>query len=224
MCQKVQVQLEEKLDAFQQYVLNFCRENNYQLGQIGNANQMPLYFAIPATKTIERQGVKQTRLLPFGLKKTGVTAALCYIGDGHNKLPPCLIYKRKTLPKGTVFPSGVIVRANEEWMTTNLVADCIDLVWWKAPGANLGLRAVIVLGAFKCHLKKRIKGELTAGNPDLVVIPGVVTSRLQPVDVFLNEPVKDRIRALYPKGLVNGGYELAPSNGIKSASLQGSAG
>lgn len=224
ICQKLPAEYEEKLDAFQRYVLNLRRNNNYQLGQIGNADQTPLYFDMPATTTVEKKGTKQVRVLSSGHEKTRVTAMLCCTADGH-KLPPYLIFKRKTLPKGIVFPSGVIIRANEKgWMTTDLVADWIDHVWRKRPGASLGLRAMLVLDAFRCHLDERIKDKLHACNTDLVVIPGGMTSQLQPLDVSLNKPVKDRIRALYTEWLVGDGHELTPTNRIKRASLQDFAG
>lgn len=220
ICQKLPEEYEEKLHSFQRFVLSLRRRNGYHLGQIGNADQTPLYFDMPATTTVEKKGAKQVRVLSSGHEKTRVTAMLCCTADGH-KLPPYLIFRRKTLPKGIVFPSGMIVRTNEKgWMTTDLVADWIDHVWRKRPGGSLGLRAMLVLDAFRCHLDQRIKDKLAACNTDLVVIPGGMTSQLQPLDVCLNKPVKDRIRALYTEWLVSGCHEFTPSNRMKRASLQ----
>lgn len=89
------------------------RNNGYLLGQIGNADQTPLYFDMPGTTTVEKKGAKQVRVLTSVHGKTTVTAMLCYTSDGH-KLRPYLIFKWKTLPKGVVFSSGVIVRASEK--------------------------------------------------------------------------------------------------------------
>lgn len=220
ICQKLPEEYEEKLHSFQRFVLSLRRRHGYHLGQFGNTDQTPLYFDMPATTTVEKKGAKQVRVLSSGHEKTRVTAMLCCTADGH-KLPPYLIFRRKTLPKGIVFPSGVIVRANEKgWMTTDLVADWIDHVWRKRPGGSLGLRAMLVLDAFRCHLDQRIKDKLAACNTDLVVIPGGMTSQLQPLDVCLNKPVKDRIRALYTEWLVSGCHEFTPSNRMKRATLQ----
>ncbi|KAH7931931.1 hypothetical protein HPB51_029613 [Rhipicephalus microplus] len=68
---------------------------------------------MPGTTTVEKKRAKQVRMLASVHGKTTVTAMLCYTSDGH-KLPPYLIFKWKTLPKGVVFSSGVIVRANEK--------------------------------------------------------------------------------------------------------------
>lgn len=100
---------------------------------------------------------------------------LCCTTDGH-KRPPYLIFRCKTLPKEIVFLSGVIVRANEKgWMTTDLVANWIDHVWRKRPGGSLGLREMLVLDVFRCHLDQHIKDKLAACNTNLVMIPGSMT-------------------------------------------------
>nr|ADK62392.1 pogo transposable element [Rhipicephalus microplus] len=104
---------DEKLHCFQRFVLNLRRNNDYLLGQIGNADQTPLYFDMPGTTTVEKKGAKQVRVLTSVHGKTTVTAMLCYTSDGH-KLRPYLIFKWKTLSKGVVFSSGVIMRASEK--------------------------------------------------------------------------------------------------------------
>lgn len=68
---------------------------------------------MPATTMMEKKGAKEVRVLSSGHEKTRVMAVLCCTADRH-KLPPYLIFKRMTLPKGIVFPSGVIVRTNEK--------------------------------------------------------------------------------------------------------------
>ncbi|KAM7293902.1 pogo transposable element with KRAB domain [Ixodes scapularis] len=208
MCQKLPAEFEEKLNAFQRYVLSLRHDNNYQLGQVGNADQTPLHFDVPATTTMEERGAKQVRVLSSGHEKTRVTAMLCCTANGQN-LSPYIIYKRKTLPKGVVFPSGVLVRPNK----------MDDHVWRRRPGASLGLRAMLVLAAFRCHLDERIN-KFTACLTDLVVIPGGMTSQLQPLNASLNKPVKDQIPALYTEWLVDGCHEFTPSYRMKRASLQ----
>jgi hypothetical protein len=58
--------------------------------------------------------------------------------DGR-KLPPDIIFKRKTTPKGK-FPPGIHVRVQEKrWMDTAMVQDWIKTVWNKRPGVLLCL-------------------------------------------------------------------------------------
>lgn len=219
VCQKLPEAFEEKLISFQRYVLSLRHKNDYELGHIGNADQTPVYFDMPANTTVESTGAKQVRVLTSGNEKARVTAMLACTADG-TKLPPFLVFKRKTLPKNVTFPRGVIVRANEKgWMDTDLVIDWIDSVWRKRPGAGLGLRSMLVLDAFKCHLDQRVKDKLAACHTDLVVIPGGMTSQLQPLDVSINKPVKDRMRALYSEWL-HGCHTFTASNRVKRASIE----
>ena len=54
-------------------------------------------------------------------EKINFTVVLSCLAD-DSKLPPLVIFKRKTLPKTATFPSGVLVRCNEKsWMKENLV-------------------------------------------------------------------------------------------------------
>ena len=53
------------------------------------------------------------------------------LADG-SKIPPLVIFKKKTLPKTVAFPSGVLVRINKKgWMNEHLVIDWMKNVWLK---------------------------------------------------------------------------------------------
>lgn len=93
-------------------------------------------------------------------------------------------------------------------------------MWRKRPGANLGIRSMLVLDAFKCHLDQRVKDKLAACHTDLVVIPGGMTSQLQPLDVCINKPMKDHMRALYSEWLVDGSHTFTSGNRLKRASIE----
>lgn len=47
MCQKLPADFEEKLVKFQCYMMEKRREKGYQLGQIANADQCPVFFDMP---------------------------------------------------------------------------------------------------------------------------------------------------------------------------------
>jgi len=114
--------------------------------------------------------------------------------DGR-KLPPLLILKRKTLRKSEAFPKDVIVRAQEkEWMTEELMLEWLKIVWDHRPRAFLNQPSMLVLDAFKGHLTDSVKNQLRKMNPELFVIPGGMTSVLQPMDVSINKPFKDRLK------------------------------
>jgi hypothetical protein len=57
---------------------------------------------------------------------------LAISADGR-KLPPYIIFKRKTIPKGK-FLLGIHVRVQENgWMDTAMIQDWIKTVWNKMP-------------------------------------------------------------------------------------------
>lgn len=136
------------------------------------------------------------KLLSTGSEHSRFTVMLSCTADGR-KLPPFIIFKRKTLPK-EAFPRDVVVRVNEKgYMDEALMREWIRTVWNRRPGALLQHRNMLVLDAFRGHLTASVKEALRDGKTDLVVIPGGMTSTLQPLDVVLNKPFKDRVRALY---------------------------
>ncbi|KAH7931738.1 hypothetical protein HPB51_029766 [Rhipicephalus microplus] len=59
ICRKLPEEYEEKLQSLQRFLLILRHNNGYLLGQIGNADQTPLYFDMPGTTTVEEKGAKQ---------------------------------------------------------------------------------------------------------------------------------------------------------------------
>jgi hypothetical protein len=49
---------------------------------------------------------------------------------------------------------------------------------------------------------------------NLAVIPGGLTSVLQPLDVSVNKPFKDNVSKLYMQWMAKGGHELTPTGKI----------
>jgi ABC-type antimicrobial peptide transport system ATPase subunit len=102
---------------------------------------------------------------------------------GEN-LPPLLILKRKTLLKSESFPKDVIDRAQEELM----------LEWQKI--AFLNQPSMLVLDAFRGHVTGSMKDQLRKMKSELVIVGGM-TLVLQPMDIAINKPFKDRLSRQY---------------------------
>lgn len=75
-------------------------------------------------------------------------------------------------------------------MTEELFLDWIKSVWCQRPGALLTRRSMLVLDAFRGHLTEGVKKKLMDNQTELVVIPGSMTSQLQPLDVCLKGKLK----------------------------------
>ena len=103
----------DKLVAFQRFIINMRQEHYFELSQIGNADQTPLTFDLPQSTTVNIKGARDINICTTGNEKNRFTVMLACTADG-GKLPPYVVFKRKTLPKGVKWPKGVHVRCQEK--------------------------------------------------------------------------------------------------------------
>jgi hypothetical protein len=52
IAQRLPEEYKEKLVSFQKYVLKLRKQHVYLLGQIGNADQTPVFFDMPESTTV----------------------------------------------------------------------------------------------------------------------------------------------------------------------------
>lgn len=107
MCQRPPEKYEEKLLAFQSFVIKMRKDHGYIPLQIGNANQMPVWFDTPENATVKAKGTRSIHVLTTCAKRQRCTVILCIKADGR-KLPPFVIFKRKRVP-AEPFPSGIFL-------------------------------------------------------------------------------------------------------------------
>ncbi|KAM7313400.1 Pogo ele1 orf1-h 1e-40-j 4 [Ixodes scapularis] len=140
--QKLPERYEELLISFQRHILSLRKATTFQLGQIGNADQTPVYLDMPSEFTVHEKGSREVCVRTTGNEKTRVTVMLGCTADGR-KLPPYVVFKRKTLPKNEKFPKSVIVRCQDKgWMDETLVLDWVKSVWCRRPGALLSFPSI----------------------------------------------------------------------------------
>ena len=84
------------------------------------------HLRFPSDFTIEKKGTSTVSIQTTGHEMNRFTVMLACMSDG-TKLPPYIGFKRKTLPKGIKFPSGVNVHVKVKgWMNDELMMD-----WYK---------------------------------------------------------------------------------------------
>jgi len=97
--------------------------------------EVPLTFDVPSNKTVDVKGAKAIMIKTSGNEKTRYTVVLACCADG-TKLPPLLIFKRKTLPKD-IIPHGIYVHVHSKgWMDGWMDGEGMKL-WSKRPGGHL---------------------------------------------------------------------------------------
>lgn len=190
LCQRLPREHDDKVIKFHRFVNALRAEHEYHLSQIGNAGQMPVWFDAPENTTVNQTGANSVLVRTAGAEHQRGTVMLSVTAD-RRKLSPYVVFKRKTLPKES-FPNGIIVRVQKNgWMSDDLVLDCMKMVWANHPGGLLRRKAVLILGSFRGHLTERVKARLAEARTHLAVIPGGLTSMLQPLDVFINRQNSD---------------------------------
>ena len=92
---------------------------------------------------------------------------------------------------------------------------------WRARLGGLGRRrSLLVYDAFAAHVTESLKAAFARENTNLAVIPGRLTSILQPLDVYLNKPFKDGVRKRWMEWMAEGIHEFTASGRQKKPSLE----
>lgn len=206
------------LEAQRHEFLNFVQyhhlQHNYSLQLMGNMDETPLAFDMPNNVTINDIGSKTVGIRTCGYEKSCFTVVLACMADG-SKLPPMIIFKLKNVPR-LRFPPGVIVRANEKgWMNETEMMYWTDAIWNNRTPCAMNLRSLLVMDSFKGHLVPPVKNKLLKKNTNIAIIPGGLTSKLQPLDVSINKSFKAKIRSMYNEWISHEIKELTPAGRIK---------
>ena len=123
---------EEKLAIFRNYCKNKIIQKKIRPEHITNMDEVPLTFDIPVNRTVEKTGARTVSIRTTGNEKSSFTVVLGCQANGQ-KLPPMVIFKRKTLPKEK-FPAGVILKANPKgWMDEEKMSEWLREVYIMRP-------------------------------------------------------------------------------------------
>ena len=185
LAQRLPSDYEEKIVQFQRFIIKQRRAHSYPLHLMANMDESPIQFDMPSTRTVSKTGEKTVKIRTTGNEKNRLTVVLTCAGDG-SKLKPLVIFKRKTMPK-IANKHGVVVAVQEKgWMDENIMKLWIEKVWRSRIGGLGRRRSLLVLDSFEAHKTEQVKRSFKNENTDLAVIPGGLTSVLQPLDVSLN--------------------------------------
>ena len=153
--QQLPKDLDHKITQFQTFVINQRKRNEYAMAHIGNMDETPMFFDVVGNTTINKKGEKTVLVKTTRHEKQHFTVVLACLADG-TKLPPMIIFKRKTMPKDK-FPPGVVIHVQEKgWMDDSGCVKWIK-VWARRPGAMLKPKSLLVWGMFKSHLTDTTK-------------------------------------------------------------------
>lgn len=190
--------------------------NGVEPSQIGNMDEIPMSFDMPTKFTVDVKGTQDIKICTTGSEKCCFTVVLTVMADGE-KLPPMVIFKRKTIPKGE-FPKGIIVCVNPKgWMNCDMLKTWLTEVWGKRKGSFFNPKSLLVLDSARPHIANDSKALLKKYSK-IAVIPGGLTKKLQPLDISVNRSFKSKIRRKWEKWMVDGFHSYTKSGRMQRAS------
>lgn len=218
VAQQLPADYNEKLAAFRSYCSKHIADKHIQPSHITNMDEVPLTFDIPVSHTVEKKGTATVGIRTTGHEKSSFTVVLSCHANGQ-KLPPMVIFKRKTLPKEK-FPAGVIIKANEKgWMDEEMMKEWLRMVYVKRPGGFFHASpSLLVCDSMRAHHTPDVKKQVKQMNSELAVIPGGLTKEIQPLDIGVNRPFKVRLRAAWERWMTYGDHSFTKSGRQRRAS------
>ena len=171
------------------------------MGFIGNMDETLLWMDMAEETTVTHRGEHSLRIRTTGHEKNRFTVCLCAMANGR-KLKPYVVFKGvRSIPE-LQNASGVMASsARNGWMNEELTKD-----WAKCCWGTLGFgRRLLVWDAYKCHLTTDIREVVNkVTRSDVAIVPGGLTSLVQPADVCLNKPFKEKYKELYGEWVSTG--------------------
>ena len=172
-----------------------------------NFDETPLPYDLSSNYTYHFAGEKDVPFLSHPQSKTQATATLCIASNG-DILPPLLTfvyayqgksarkfprkyekYQNITNPHFVRFSDSGF---NKDWILQDYVEKVI--LAWKS---RQNKEVVLIIDQAKCHMSHDFIHYLDTLKMTYIFIPSGYTSVLQPLDVVINKPFKDEMRASY---------------------------
>ena len=92
-------------------------------------------------------------------------------------------------------------------------------MWNKRPGAVFNKLSLLVWDMFVVHHSEKVKKVAENLKTTIAVIPGGLTSLLQPLDVCLNKPFKDNVQQLWANWISSGLPIEAKAGNLKKTDI-----
>ncbi|KAG8231968.1 hypothetical protein J437_LFUL008889, partial [Ladona fulva] len=206
IAQEMPADYEEKILVFHRFVINARKKTSFELGQIGNMDEIPFIFDVPSnnteahrTETIKnkvRELKTQIAVIPGGL-----TCQLQPLDVSVNKpFKQKVFMKRHGLSMCTkitiaqempadyeekilVFHRFVINARKKTSFELGQIGNMDEIPFiFDVPSNNT-----------EAHRTETIKNKVRELKTQIAVIPGGLTCQLQPLDVSVNKPFKQKV-------------------------------
>ncbi|KAL1470946.1 hypothetical protein MTO96_040171 [Rhipicephalus appendiculatus] len=217
VCQKLPDDFQAQLERFSSFVREEVAKNNVSASHIVNMDEVPLTFDIPLGRSVTEKCQKTVTVRTTGHKKSHFTVVLACCADG-TKLPPMLIFKRKTLPKD-IFPPTVVIQANTKgWMDEEMMGVWLDHCFSRRPDGFFHVKpGMLVMDSMRAYITDIVKKKIGSKNCMPVIIPGRMTKILQPLDISVNRSFKAVLRRLWESWMSEGEHSFTKTGRTRCA-------
>lgn len=184
---------------FQETTRRLLHQPNRHKAFIINMDQTPYNPKDAPSRTLAYRGSRTVNAKEMKTSVGRVTAMLSVCADG-TKLPPLLIFKGK--PGGSVeketpsFPKACKYEVQSNaWTDERVMLQWVETVL-KPYVANCpsGIVPYLILDKYKCHYQGSVAKRIEELGVEWDIIPGGCTGLVQPIDVGIGKPWKNRMR------------------------------
>jgi DDE superfamily endonuclease len=174
-----------------------------------NMDQTPVFFSMLRKKTLNIKGAKTVHVRKSTSDTKRITVAVTITAAG-TILTPLMIFKGTAgvimKKKGgdienefpTYNPQGLYACQAKAWMDQYAMNYWIEQILkphlFSCPP---GIHPILFLDQYKCHIMPETVRVIEELGCEVVHIPGGCTGLVQPVDVGLGKPLKNRVRNLW---------------------------
>jgi DDE superfamily endonuclease len=192
-----------KMRNFHTYIRMKMKMLGITENQVYNFDETNVPFAIGVKSTWCAKGKKNVSILEVKSSQR-CTAMLGSCMNGV-KATPFLIFGGTNTNTGRI-KASLVTKAGlpqqleygvqkNAWVDESLMLEWIEKVW--KPISLQHDQTLLVIDAHTAHLTAQVNNALKQCNTEVEVIPAGYTSKLQPMDVGINKPFKDRLRNEY---------------------------
>ncbi len=212
-----QLTLADKIRSFHTFLkqkIDATPAHDTTTATIWNMDETPIYFDMPANRTVEIKGTGRVPILTTGHERVRATVVLCCSNKG-DKLPINIVVRGEG--KAHVL-NGVVVRYQERaWITSDLTERWLKSTYLPSIKSSSD---ILVMDSFSGHISRRVKQFCREKSARIAVIPGGCTAHLQPLDISVNRSFKAGVRAKWKAWLGSKFASLpADANRLNAMSL-----
>ena len=186
VAQKLPAELKAKISAFHEFVKQRRDKDDFDDMYIINMDKTLMFFDLLLGKTVDFKGTKSIHIRTTISEKRHLTVVLAVSAAG-DVLPPMIIFKGKRALNIQTPPGWIVCVQEKAWMDKERMLRWIKDIYLRHTEKE---RSLLVMDPFHAHLTDNVKKCLRKGNTVPAIIPGVCTSKIQPLDVSINKLFK----------------------------------